>query len=82
MVAQPGSTPPALFTVQVSALTRREDASSLLSLIKGKNLPVQVVEGSGDRLFHVIIGPYETQKEAEAAKVTLEKDGFRPIIKK
>jgi DedD protein len=78
--AAAASTP--FYTVQVSALTRREDASSLLSLIKGKGLPVQVNEGAGDKLFHVIVGPYESLKDAEAAKAALEKDGFRPIIKK
>ncbi|MBI2816622.1 MAG: SPOR domain-containing protein [Acidobacteria bacterium] len=83
ILAQTGSTPSTtLFAVQVSALTRREDAGSLLSLIKGKNLPVQVVEGPSDKLFRVIVGPYATQKEAEAAKAALEEDGFRPIIKK
>lgn len=82
IVAQTAAPQPAAgFLVQVSALSRREDANTLVALLKGKNLPVQVNAGPSDNLFHVVLGPYQTQKEAEHAKTLLEQDGFRPIIK-
>jgi DedD protein len=79
--ALPDAFPPGIL-VQVSALTRREDAGALVGLIKEKKLPVRVVSGTGDSLFHVVVGPYKNLKDAEHAKAELEKDGFRPIIRK
>ncbi len=88
-VAPAGASPPAApaetpsgILLQVSALTRREDANALVSLIREKKLPVMVVTGTGDTLFHVLVGPYKNMKDAEHAKTVLEADGFRPIIKK
>lgn len=74
--------PPPGILVQVSALTRRNDAENLLNLLKEKDLPVLVTTGTNDTLFHVVVGPYKTDKEAEAVKQALEKDGFRPFIRR
>ena len=68
--------------IQVSALTRREDAFTLVSILREKKLPVQVLPGSNDTLYHVVVGPFKYVKDAEQAKAALEKDGFRPIYKK
>jgi cell division septation protein DedD len=74
--------PPPGILVQVSALTRREDAESLVALLKEKELPVLVTAGENDPLFHVVIGPYKTEIEAQRTKTLLEQDGFRPFIKR
>jgi len=74
--------PPPGILVQVSALTRQEDAQALVQLLKEKKLPVLVTSWSGDTLFHVVVGPYQTEREAQQVKRTLEQDGFQPIIKK
>ena len=74
--------PPPGILVQVSALTRQEDAQSLVQLLKEKKLPVLVTSGTNDSLYHVVVGPYKTDKEAQEVKRTLELDGFQPIIKK
>lgn len=76
-----GPMPPGI-VVQVSALTRREDAESLVSLLREKNLPVLVTTGPNDPLFHVIVGPYKTEAEAQRSKQLLEQDGFRPFIRR
>jgi cell division protein FtsN len=68
--------------IQVSALTRREDAMALVNILREKKLPVQVVPGTTDTLYHVVVGPFKYIKDAEQAKAALEKDGFRPIFKK
>ena len=78
----PVAEPPAGIMVQVSALTRREDANALVNLLKEKNLPVLVLSGSSDNLFHVMVGPYTNPKDAERTKAILELDGFRPIVKR
>ena len=74
--------PPPGILVQVSALTRQEDAQALVQLLKEKKLPVLVTSGTSDTLFHVVVGPYQTEREAQQVKRTLEQDGFQPIIKK
>lgn len=73
--------PPPGILVQVSALSRREDAESLVLLLKEKNLPVLVTSGVNDSLFHVVVGPYKTDREAERVKQLLEQEGFRPFIR-
>ena len=74
--------PPPGILVQVSALTRREDADSLVALLQEKNLPVLVTSGENDALFHVVVGPYKNDSEAQKTKQVLEQDGFRPFIRR
>ncbi|HWP84159.1 MAG TPA: SPOR domain-containing protein [Terriglobia bacterium] len=74
--------PPAGIVVQVSALTRQEDAESLVSLLQEKNLPVLVTTGENDPLFHVVVGPYKSEAEAQKIKQLLEQDGFRPFLRR
>ena len=73
--------PPGIL-VQVSALTRQQDAETLVQLLREKNLPVMVTTGSTDTLFHVVIGPYQSDAAAQQVKQLLEEDGFQPIIKR
>ena len=80
--APPVGPAPEGILVQVSALTRRNDAENLLNLLKEKDLPVLVTTGTNDSLFHVVVGPYKNEKDADAVKQSLEKDGFRPFIRR
>ena len=73
--------PPGLL-VQISALSKREDAEGLVALLKEKNLPVLVTSGENDALYHVVVGPYATDADAQRAKRVLEQDGFRPFIRR
>jgi cell division protein FtsN len=54
----------------------------LVQLLKEKNLPVLVTTGTGDSLYHVVIGPYQNEAQAQQVKKSLEEDGFQPIIKR
>ncbi|MBF8305911.1 MAG: Sporulation related protein [Acidobacteria bacterium] len=74
--------PPPGILIQVSALTRQQDAETLVQLLKEKKLPVLVTTAPGDSLFHVVVGPYQSEREAQQVKRTLEEDGFQPIIKR
>jgi cell division protein FtsN len=78
----PSQPPPPGILVQVSALTRREDAESLVVLLKEKKLPVLVTSGTNDTLFHVVVGPYKTDAEAQRVRQILEQEGFRPFIRR
>ena len=37
---------------------------------------------TGDKLFHVQVGPFNEIKDAEAVRAKLVADGYNPILKK
>ncbi len=79
-VAPPSPAPRIM--LQVSALSRQEDAQSLVRLLRERNLPVSVTTDATDSLYHVLVGPYQTEREAQEVKRLLENDGFQPFLKR
>ncbi|MGA9640987.1 MAG: SPOR domain-containing protein [Terriglobales bacterium] len=79
-VATPASTPG--YFVQVAAVTRQEDANSLVEALKKKQYPAFTASNSADKFYHVQVGPYADLKEAEAMRTRLVSDGYNPIVKK
>jgi DedD protein len=75
--AQAGS-----FTVQVAAVRHQEDAEALLSALRKKQYPVFLASANSDSLFHVQVGPFPNQKEAEGMRTRLAGDGYNAIVKK
>ena len=71
-----------VITLQVAALSKRDDADAMVALLKRKSFPVTLVTNAPDNLFRVQVGPYTSVKEAEAVKTRLEREGFKPIVKK
>ncbi|MBV8205310.1 MAG: SPOR domain-containing protein [Acidobacteria bacterium] len=69
------------YSVQVAAVSRREDADALSTALRRKNYAAFVVNDPGDRLFHVQVGPFGDRKEAMDTRDRLAADGFNPIIK-
>ena len=70
------------FAVQVAAVSKEEDADSLVSALRKKDYPVFVVNPSGDKLFHVQVGPFASLADAESMRTRLAGDGYNPIVKK
>jgi cell division septation protein DedD len=70
------------YTVQVAAVSKQEDAQSLVSALQKKQYPVFVANVPGDSLFHVQVGPFNDPKEAEAMRVRLAGEGYDAIVKK
>jgi cell division septation protein DedD len=71
------------YYVQVAAVSRQEDADSLVEALKKKQYPaVAANNASVDKFYHVEVGPYADLKEAEAMKARLIADGYNPIVKK
>jgi DedD protein len=68
--------------VQVAAVSKQEDADALVKALRKKEYPVFVVTQADNKLFHVQVGPFSQQKEAEAMRVKLAGDGYNAIIKK
>jgi len=69
------------FVVQVAAVSHEEDAQLLVSALRAKGYPVNAHADSGDKFFHIQVGPYTNMKDAATAKQKLIADGYQPIIK-
>lgn len=71
------------YFVQVAAVSKQEDAESLVEALKKKQYPAFTANGSGaDKLYHVQVGPYGDVKDAESMRGKLIGDGYNPILKK
>jgi DedD protein len=69
------------YSVQVAAVSKQEDAEALVDALKKKGYPA-VATSTGDKLFHVQVGPFNDIKDAEAVRAKLVSDGYNPILKK
>jgi cell division septation protein DedD len=70
------------YSVQVAAVSKQEDAESLVDALKKKQYPASANTASTDKFFHVQVGPFSDIKEAEAMRARLISDGYNPILKK
>jgi DedD protein len=79
MVALPTSG----YFVQVAAVTKQEDADSLVDALKKKQYPAFVASNTTtDKFLRVQVGPFTDIKDAEAMRTRLINDGYNPIVKK
>lgn len=75
--------PLSAYFVQVAAVSKQEDAESLVDALKKKQYPAFIASTSStDKLFHVQVGPFSDIKDAEAMRARLISDGYNPILKK
>jgi DedD protein len=71
------------YFVQVAAVSKQEDADSLVDALKKKQYPAFVAAPvSTDKLFRVQVGAFSDIKEAEGMRARLIADGYSPILKK
>jgi DedD protein len=71
------------YYVQVAAVSRQEDAESLVEALKKKQYPAFSADNpTADKFYHVQVGPYTELKDAEAMRARLIGDGYNPIVKK
>jgi DedD protein len=70
------------YTVQVAAVSKQEDAQSLVSALQRKQYPVFLANVPGDSLFHVQVGPFSDPKDAEAMRARLAAEGYDAIVKR
>jgi cell division septation protein DedD len=82
--ADPAATlPTSSYFVQVAAVSKQEDADSLVEALKKKEYPAFVAaQVANDKLFRVQLGPFSEVKDAEAMRTRLVGDGYSPILKK
>ncbi len=75
--------PTAEYFVQVAAVSKQEDADSLVDALKKKQYPAFVAAtATTDKLFRVQVGPFADVKDAEGMRTRLIADGYSPILKK
>jgi len=71
------------YFVQVAAVSKQEDAETLVDALKKKQYPAFVASNSStDKLFRIQLGPFGDIKEAESMRSRLVNDGYNPILKK
>jgi cell division septation protein DedD len=71
------------YFVQVAAVSKQEDADSLVDALKKKQYPALIAAAvPTDKLFRVQVGPFSDIKDAEAMRTRLIADGYSPILKK
>ncbi len=79
----PSATTAGSYFVQVAAVTRQEDANSLVDALRKKQYPAFTADTtSTDRFYRVQVGPYAELKDAEAMRARLISDGYNPIVRK
>ena len=82
--ASPASAPvqPGGIALQVAALVKREDAESMVTVLKRKNYPAFILPPTGDQFYRVQVGPFKTEQAATEMRQRLEHDGFKVITKR
>ena len=71
------------YFVQIAAVSKQEDAESLVDALKKKQYPAFVASNSStDKLFRIQLGPFGDIKDAEGMRSRLVNDGYNPILKK
>ena len=75
--ATPGAGP---WVVQLSAHNKKATADGVVASLKKKNFDAFVLHDGP--LYHVQVGPFADRAEAERVKALLQKEGFKPLIKR
>jgi DedD protein len=74
--------PRGALVLQVAALKSESDALALTDALQQKRFPAFVVTPAGDNLYRVQVGPYADPQSANQAKTSLEREGFKAILKR
>jgi DedD protein len=67
--------------VQIAAVSRQEDAEVLAGALRKRGFSPTVRPGTGDKFFHVQVGPFTDKTQADAMKQHLLADGYNAIVK-
>jgi cell division septation protein DedD len=74
--------PKGSLVLQVAALTNEVDALKMAQELQQKKFPSFVLAPGADHFYRVQVGPYTDAKSADKARAALEKEGFKPIVKR
>ena len=72
-------------TLQVLAMHTRQDAESVVTVLKEKGYPAYLLTPENahadDSLYRVLVGPFKARSEADKTRDKLRQDGFKPFIR-
>jgi hypothetical protein len=68
--------------LQVGAMKVEENADAMAQELQKRNFPAFVFRHGGDRLYKVAVGPYGDADSTVKVKDNLEKQGFKPILRR
>ena len=68
--------------LQVGAMKLEDNAEALAQELQKKKFPAFVFRHGSDRLYRVAIGPYGDTDSTVTVKSSLEKQGFKPILRR
>ncbi len=68
--------------LQVGAMKLEDNADALAKDLQKKNFPAFVFRHGTDRLYRVAIGPYSDADATVKVKDNLEKQGFKPMLRR
>ncbi len=71
----------ASYVVQVAAVARRKDARSVVASLRKHGFSAQIRTAAHDRFFHVQLGPFHTEQQAQAMRHKVMAAGYRTILK-
>lgn len=74
--------PKGAIVLQLAALTREGDALAMADALQQKGFPSFVVTPTSDTFYRVQVGPYKDTTAAEKAKQSLDREGFKAIVKR
>jgi cell division septation protein DedD len=74
--------PKGSMVLQVAALTNEVDALKVAQELQQKKFPAFVLAPGADHYYRVQVGPFTDAKSADKARAALEKEGFKPIVKR
>ena len=73
------------FIVQIVASKARQDAETLVKILRGRGFPAFLVSPqaahANDDLYRVQVGPFASRIEAEKMRGKLSQEGFKPFIR-
>jgi DedD protein len=74
--------PKGAIVLQLAALRREGDALAMADALQQKGFPSFVVTPTNDNFYRVQVGPYRDATSAEKAKQSLDRAGFKAIVKR
>lgn len=78
---RPPQIPRGAILLQLAAMTREGDALALADTLQQKKFPAFVMTPTADNLYRVQVGPFADPQSADSAKRSLEREGFKVIVK-
>jgi cell division septation protein DedD len=72
-------------TVQVVAVSTKQDAERVVNILRAQGYPVFLVTPeyarAEDNLFRVQVGPFKDRDDADKVRAKLAQEGFKPFIR-